>query len=29
MANYTDKVIRELEPENSKLIKQKVKEFCV
>ena len=29
MANYTDKVIRELEPDNSKLIKQRVKEFCV
>lgn len=28
MANYTDKVIRELEPDNSKLIKQRVKEFC-
>lgn len=29
MANYTDKVIKELEPENSKLIKQRVKAFCV
>ena len=28
MANYTDKVIKELEPDNIKLIKQWQKEFC-
>jgi hypothetical protein len=28
MANYTDKVIKELEPDNTKLLKQRVKEFC-
>lgn len=29
MANYTDKVIKSLEPDNIKLIKQRVKDFCV
>lgn len=29
MANYTDKVIKELEPDKIKLIKQRVKDFCV
>ena len=28
MANYTDKVIKELEPDNIKLMKQRVKDFC-
>lgn len=29
MANYTDKIIRELEPDNIKRIRQRVKEFCL
>ena len=28
MANYTDKVIKDLEPDNIKLLKQRVKDFC-